>query len=72
YTAFSVEEVQSVRCTHNPLASPALSLDRLSIQLGFRGNILISPRDKAGFLNALGALDPGLRPVDGSLIRVAA
>ena len=72
YVAFPVDEVQSVRSTHNPLASPALSLDRLSIELGFRGRILISPRDKAGFLCALGALDPKLRPLDGSVIRVAA
>ena len=72
YIAFPVEEVESVRSTHNPLASPALSLDRLSIELGFRGRILISPRDKDRFLRALEALDPELRPVDDSLIRVAA
>jgi Bacterial PH domain len=70
YVAFSVEEVQSVRSTHNPLASPALSLDRLRIELGFRGNILISPQDKAGFLSALEVLDPDLRHLDGSLVRV--
>jgi hypothetical protein len=72
YVAFPVDDVQSVRSTHNPLASPALSLDRLNIELGFRGRVLISPKDKAGFLRALGTLDPQLRPADGSLIRVAA
>ena len=72
YVAFPVEEVQSVRSTRNPLASPALSLDRLSIELGFRGRILISPREKDRFLRALEALDPELRPVEDSLIRVAA
>ena len=69
YTAFRVEDVQSIRPTHNPLASPALSLDRLSIDLGFRGNLLISPKDKAAFLSALGTLDPELRLLGGSLIR---
>ena len=71
YTAFRLEDVQSVRSTHNPLASPALSLDRLKVDLGFRGEILISPKDKAGFLRALGALDPQLRTLGDSLIREA-
>jgi hypothetical protein len=69
YTAFRVQEVQSVRPTFNPLASPALSIDRLSVDLGFRGKLLISPKDKAGFLRALAQLDPQLRPQDGSLLR---
>jgi hypothetical protein len=69
YTAFRVEDVQSIRCSHNPLASPALSLDRLSVDLGFRGNLLISPKDKAAFLRALGTLDPQLRLLGSSLTR---
>jgi hypothetical protein len=71
YTAFHVREVQSVRPTYDILASPALSLDRLSVEMGFRGAILISPKDKAGFLRALEKLDSQLRLQDGSLIRVA-
>src|SRR5688500_19832473 len=31
YTSFPVEDVQSIQPTHNPLASPALSLDRLKV-----------------------------------------
>ena len=68
YTAFPVKDVQSVRSTHNSLSSPALSLDRLRVDLGFR-EILISPKDKAGFLRALEKLDSQLRPLDDSLIR---
>jgi membrane protein YdbS with pleckstrin-like domain len=71
FTAFPVEDVQSVRPTHNPLASPALSLDRLKVQLASRRSILISPKDKAGFLRAVAALDPRLRPEDHSLVRSA-
>jgi hypothetical protein len=71
YTSFQVQEVQSVRPTHNLAASPALSLDRLSIDLGFRAGILISPKDKAGFLGALAELDPQLILRDGSLVRSA-
>ncbi len=48
-----VDEITSVRATRNPLSSPALSLDRLSIRYGKR-RIMISPADKAGFLRAIG------------------
>jgi hypothetical protein len=69
YGAFAVEDVQSVQPTHNPLASPALSLDRLKVELRSGGNVLISPRDKEGFLGAISALDPQLRPEGRSLLR---
>lgn len=69
FLAFSVDDVQSVRPTHNPLSAPALSLDRLRVDLGFHGSTLISPKDKAGFLQAIASLNPQLQPLDGSLIR---
>jgi hypothetical protein len=69
YAAFSVDDVQSVRPTHNPLASPALSLDRLNIDLGFRGNILISPKPKGEFLRVIRTLNPQLHPREHSLFR---
>jgi len=69
HTAFHVKEVQSVQPSFDILAAPALSLDRLSVDLGFRAGVLISPKDKAGFLRAVQALDPELRLVDDSLIR---
>ncbi|MGH9627730.1 MAG: PH domain-containing protein [Bryobacteraceae bacterium] len=71
FAAFHVEDVRSIRPSHNVLASPALSLSRLRVELGFDGPILISPKDQAGFLRAIGALDPQLRIVDGSLVRAA-
>ena len=49
-----VDEITSVTATRNPLSSPALSLDRLSIRYGKRRRIMISPADKAGFLEAIG------------------
>jgi hypothetical protein len=49
-----IDEITSVRATRNPLSSPALSLDRLSIRYGKRRRIMISPADKAGFLKAIG------------------
>lgn len=49
-----IDEITSVTATRNPLSSPALSLDRLSIRYGKRRRIMISPADKAGFLKAIG------------------
>ena len=49
-----IDEITSVEATRNPLSSPALSLDRLSIRYGKRRRIMISPADKVGFLKAIG------------------
>jgi hypothetical protein len=65
-----VDEIESIRPTHNPLSSPALSLDRLNIELHTGRNILISPKDKSGFLQALMTLDPRLQRSDRSLVRM--
>lgn len=48
-----ISEISSVTDTHNPLSSPALSLDRLKICYGDK-QIMISPKDKAGFRRAIG------------------
>lgn len=61
-------EIRSVKPTRSPLSSPALSLDRLEVRKGdgFFDAVMISPADKAGFLAALMAADPGLvRDGDG-------
>ena len=55
-----LEEIEEVRPSHNPLSSPALSLDRLEVRYGRVGWLLISPRDRAGFLVALAARTKGL------------
>jgi hypothetical protein len=44
--------IKSVRPSRNLLSSPALSLDRLEIAYG-NSRVLISPKDKDGFLRAL-------------------
>jgi hypothetical protein len=44
--------VQRLRATHNPLSSPALSLDRIEVTYGSK-RVLISPEDKHGFVKAV-------------------
>lgn len=48
-----LESITSVKPTGNASASPALSLDRLRIEYGQNKSVLISPKDKTGFLAAI-------------------
>ncbi|MFW1649368.1 PH domain-containing protein [Acinetobacter nosocomialis] len=52
----NIDDITQIEPTHNPLSSPALSLDRLKISYMKNGRIakvMISPKDKEGFLNTL-------------------
>ena len=46
--------IKSVEPSTDMISSPALSLDRLLIMHGNGKVVLVSPKDKAGFLSALG------------------
>ena len=48
-----LEDIQGVMPSRNLLSSPALSLDRLHVDRGTRLPLLISPKDKEGFLEDL-------------------
>ncbi|HTG36951.1 MAG TPA: PH domain-containing protein [Thermoanaerobaculia bacterium] len=45
--------IESIRPSKNLLSSPAMSLDRLEIRYGGGRRLLISPKDRAGFLEAV-------------------
>lgn len=52
----NINDITQIEPTHNPLSSPALSLDRIKISYMKNGRIakvMISPKDKEGFLNTL-------------------
>ena len=49
-----IDSITRIRASHNPLSSPALSLDRLRVDYrGWLRAVLISPNDKAGFIRLL-------------------
>jgi membrane protein YdbS with pleckstrin-like domain len=48
-----LRDIYEIEPTHNPMSSPALSLDRLLIRYGGGAELMISPADKAGFMMAL-------------------
>ncbi len=66
-TRIPLEQITRVQPSRNPLASPALSLDRIRIDRRGGGFALVSPADRAGFARAIldGApqaeVDPRLR-----------
>jgi len=54
-----INEISSITPTSDPIASPALSLDRLRITYGQAKWLLISPRDKDGFMAQIASLRGG-------------
>jgi hypothetical protein len=64
-------EITDVYPTRSIVSSPAWSLDRLWV-VAKGPNIMISPRDKAGFLTDLASRDPALELRDGRITRRSA
>jgi hypothetical protein len=54
--------ITALRPTRSPWSAPALSLDRLEVVHG-TGSVLVSPRDKAGFVQAIRAAVPAVEAV---------
>ncbi len=51
-----IAEISDITPTSDPIASPALSLDRLRIQYDGNKSVLISPRDRDSFLKQVQGL----------------
>jgi hypothetical protein len=49
----NIDSILIISESHNPLSSPAGSLDRLEIRYSNTGVILVSPKDKIGFIKHL-------------------
>ena len=54
-----INDISGITPTHDPIASPALSLDRLRITYGHSNSLLVSPRDKVGFMRQIELLRRG-------------
>jgi Bacterial PH domain len=68
----SLDSIVEVFPTHNPLSSPACSLDRLRVNYRNRKGrlkfVLISPREKEEFLRDLVEAVPGSKRIDDRLV----
>ncbi|MGH1366840.1 MAG: PH domain-containing protein [Calditrichia bacterium] len=59
-----ISSIRSIKETNNPIASPAASLDRLEITHGkFASKVLVSPKDKAGFIKHILSINPNVNVV---------
>lgn len=48
-----IDKIKKIAETNNPLSSPATSLDRIAIYYNKSNSVMISPREKADFINKL-------------------
>ena len=55
-----IESITKISETYNPISSPAASLDRLEIVYGKYNSVIISPKDKLGFIEHLKSISPAI------------
>lgn len=60
YAPIEISSITRITETRNPLSSPALSLDRLDIRYGNRRQVMISPKEKAAFIEAIREINPAV------------
>ncbi|MDB5032140.1 MAG: hypothetical protein JWP71_2861 [Mucilaginibacter sp.] len=53
-----INTIKKIATTNSFLSSPALSLDRLEVFYNTYDSVVISPKDKAGFIASLKAVNP--------------
>jgi uncharacterized membrane protein YdbT with pleckstrin-like domain len=63
HSIIDIQRIKRITETNNPLSSPANSLDRLAIIYNENRSVLISPKDKHGFIAHLLALNPEIEVV---------
>jgi hypothetical protein len=59
-TKIDIKSIRKIYKTRNPLSSPALSIDRIAIVYNKFDEVLISPADRAAFIQELVAINPAI------------
>lgn len=59
-TKIEIKSIRKIYKTRNPLSSPALSIDRIAIVYNKFDEVLISPADRAAFVQELVAVNPAI------------
>lgn len=59
-TKIDIKTIRKVYATRNPLSSPALSINRIAIVYNKYDEVLISPEDRADFINELLKVNPNI------------
>jgi hypothetical protein len=56
-----IDTIKEIKETHDLIASPAVSLDRLRITYNKYQNIIISPKEKNKLIDQLKSINPGIK-----------
>lgn len=56
-----IESIKAIEETYNPISAPAASLQRLEVRYDRFNSIIISPKDRMGFITHLKALSPSIQ-----------
>lgn len=56
-----ITKIKSISRTRNPISSPAPSMDRIELKYGKWDSVIISPKDKIGFVDALLQINPNIQ-----------
>jgi hypothetical protein len=59
-TKIDIKTIRKVYATRNPLSSPALSINRIAIVYNKFDEVLISPKDRADFIEELLKVNPNI------------
>lgn len=60
YTKIDINTIKKIYATKNPLSSPALSIDRIAIVYNKYDEVLISPKNRAEFIEELLKVNPNI------------
>lgn len=60
FKPIDIQAIKKIEKTSNIISAPAASLDRIEVTYGRFDSLIISPRDKAGFAQALLEINPDI------------
>ncbi len=60
WTKIDIKSIRKIYSTNNPLSSPALSLDRIAVVYNKYDEVLISPKERADFIQELLKINPNI------------
>ncbi|MEO0045842.1 MAG: hypothetical protein RL705_1033 [Bacteroidota bacterium] len=60
WTKIDINSIKRIYSTHNPLSSPALSLDRIAVVYNTYDEVLISPKEREDFIREVLKINPNI------------
>ena len=68
YPKMQIQDIVSIRKTRSILSSPALSLDRIAVTSRKGRFLIISPKDRVAFIQAILAINPDVKVDEDCLL----